>query len=138
MNTLLGENTRMSLPSGILHCAEVDTSRWICWVSALHKSHESLDGLQILTRCLVVHDVGLTLRVPNVRNFLSSGTLVDTHTGNPNWPRSITDRQLKVHFICVLIIPTFHGLHNTQIKYKCRNRFKAIAEFGFRTTGFIR
>ena len=48
---------------------EVHTSGWISWVRPLEKGAHALDGLEVLSRCLIIHDVGCSIH--DVRDLLS-------------------------------------------------------------------
>ena len=79
-----------------------DTLGGVSREDPLAYSQESLDALQVLPLCLIVHHVG-----DLAREYAGTATpLVDTHHGHTDRPWRITDRQLQVLVMCPYIL--FH------------------------------
>jgi len=66
--------------------------------------------LQELSRCLIVHDVGLPVLVHDVGNLFTRTTLVDTNTCHTNGPRCVANSQAQIDVVCIHVIAVLHGL----------------------------
>ncbi len=70
--------------AGVSEPVKVDGAGGVGRVRALHKGKQALDGLQVLARGLVVHDVRAA--VHDVGNLFARRPLVDAHARHPNRP----------------------------------------------------
>lgn len=73
-----------SAAAGIAEAVEVDTARGVRRVGPLHKCQQALDGLQVLARGLVVHN--MRGAVHDVRDLLTRRAFVDANAGDSNRP----------------------------------------------------
>lgn len=71
------------------------TFGWICWEMLLADGHESLQSLDVFPLCFVVQDVSYVFG----EDLFSAGTSVDTHHGDADGPRGVSDRHLKIRIV---------------------------------------